>query len=108
MRTPGRVLLALVPLAAAIATVPVAWAIDWVACDESTSEACARQGLAHAQRVVASVGIVPALAFTVAFLTGRRRLAWAMLAAAVAVYVTWGLLADAAVHGWDDLRLVPS
>jgi hypothetical protein len=98
-----RVLLAAAPSAAAIACLPFAWAIDWLACENDTSEACARQGLAHAQQVVAWAGAVPALTFTIAYLTGRRRLAWLALAAAVAVYVTWGLLADAAVHGWDDV-----
>jgi hypothetical protein len=25
----------------------------------------------------------------------------------IAVYVAWALLLDAAVHGWDDLKLLP-
>jgi hypothetical protein len=103
MRPLARVVLAVVPSAAAVASVPFAWAIDWLACEENTSEACTRQGLADVQHAVAWVGLVPALAFTFAFLTGRRRLAMLALAAAVAVYVTWAVLADAAVHGWDDL-----
>jgi hypothetical protein len=102
-----RIGLALAPLAGAFATVPVAWAIDWLACEEETSEACTRQDLADSQHVLAWVGLVPALVFTLAFLTRRRRLAWPALAAAVAVYAAWALLADAAVHGWDDLVLVP-
>jgi hypothetical protein len=28
-----------------------------------------------------------------------------MLAVAAAVYVVWAVLADAAHHGWDDLKL---
>jgi hypothetical protein len=105
--TRARILLALVPPAAAVASVPVGWAIDWLACENDTSEACTRQALADAQHAVSLAGIVPAVVFAFAFLTGRRRLAWAALAAAVAVYIAWALLADAAVHGWDDLVLVP-
>jgi hypothetical protein len=36
----------------------------------------------------------------------RRALLWLGLGAAV--YVAWAILLDAAIHGWDDLKLFPS
>jgi hypothetical protein len=102
-----RFLLALAPVAGALATLPFAWAIDWLACENDTSEACARQDLASLQQVVAWIGLLPAVLFSVAFLWGRQRLAWIALALAVGAYAAWAVLADAAVHGWDDLMLFP-
>jgi hypothetical protein len=93
-------------LAAALWVVLLAGAIDWLACESEGSEACGRQNLARAQLYVAVAGLVPALLLVVDTWRGSRRaVAWLVLG--VAVYAVWGLLADAAVHGWDDLVLVP-
>ena len=96
----------IVLFAAALSTVPVAFAIDWVACENQGTPACERKDLAQAQFYVAIAGVVPALLLVVDTWRGRRR-AVAWFAFGLAVYVAWGLLADAAVHGWDDLLLVP-
>ena len=94
-------------LCAAGFAVLVAGAVDWLACENEGTPACSRQELASTQLTVALVGLVPAVALLVAVALRRRRLAWLTLALGVAVYLTWALLVDAAVHGWDDLRLVP-
>ena len=107
MRSGLRIIVALLPLAGALAALPLAWAIDWLACENDTSEACARQDLARLEHVVAWIGLAPAVAFAVGFATRRRRGARIALAATIATYAAWGLLADAAVHGWDDLVLLP-
>ena len=36
----------------------------------------------------------------------RRALVW--LGIGIAIYVAWAVLLDAAIHGWDDLKLLPS
>lgn len=101
------VLLALLLLGAAAAAFFVAGLIEWLACDVESSEACERHGLAQLQLTVATAAIAPSLALAVAVLTRKRRTALLGLAAAIAFDAAWAVLADAAVHGWDDLRLVP-
>jgi hypothetical protein len=92
-------------LAAALAVLP-ALAIDWLACENQGTPACERKELARAQLYVALAGLVPALLLAVDTWRGSRR-AFVWLALGLVVYAVWGLLADAAVHGWDDLVLVP-
>ena len=63
--------------------------------------------LASAQFTLAMVGLVPALVLVLAALLGKRRLAIAAVVVGVPLYLVWALLLDAAVHGWDDLKLLP-
>lgn len=107
LRGASRFVLGLAPPVAGIAALPFAGIINWLACESEGTEACGRKDLAELQYGVAWAGLVPALVFSVAFLTRRRRTSLAAFLVAVAVYAAWALLADAAVHGWDDLRLVP-
>jgi hypothetical protein len=81
--------------------------LDWLACESGPSEACDRKHLARLQLQVAVVGLAPVFAFAVAWIGGWRRVAVAMLVVAAWTYLTWALLADAAVHGWDDLKFFP-
>jgi hypothetical protein len=92
---------------AACVAVLAATAADWLACENEGTEACARQDLASTQQMVAVVGLVPAVVLVVAAALGKRRLALLALAVGVPLYLGWAVLLDAAVHGWDDLKLVP-
>jgi hypothetical protein len=85
----------------------VAGVVNWLACENEGSEACSRQGLACAQFIVATIGLVPALLLVVAAALPKRRLAVLALAVGVPVYLAWAFLTDAAIHGWDDLKLIP-
>jgi hypothetical protein len=85
----------------------VAGVVNWLACENEGTEACGRQDLAFAQFVLAIIGLVPALALVVAAALAKRRLAALALAVGVPLYLAWAVLMDAAVHGWDDLKLVP-
>jgi len=102
-----RGLLGVLIIGAAIAAVVLARLIDVFACESGASEACDRQALAEVQFAVACIGLIPALGLAVSVILGRRRMAWLLLAVAAATYAVWGVLADAAEHGWDDLKLVP-
>ena len=114
MITPGMklrqlfyVLASLGLLAAACFTVLPAGAWKWLACESEGSEACGRKALADAQFVVACIGIAPAMLLVWDTFRGNRRaLLW--LGAGLAVYAAWAVLLDAAIHGWDDLELLPS
>ena len=101
------VLLAPLLLGAAGAAFFVAGLIEWLACDVEGSEACERQGLAQLQLAVAAAAVAPSLAVAVALVARKRRTGILALVIAIVLYGTWALLADAAVHGWDDLKLVP-
>lgn len=105
-RVPG-VLAALAAFGAACFAVLVASVADWLACENEGTEACKRQDLASDQQVVAIIGLVPAVVLVVAAALGKRRLAALALVVGVPLYLTWAILLDAAVHGWDDLRLAP-
>lgn len=93
-----RVILAFLPLLGALATLPFAWAIDWVSCENDTSEACARQDVAGLEHAVAWAGLVPALAFMIAFLARRRLAARIALTLTLVAYASWAVLANSAVH----------
>jgi hypothetical protein len=100
------VLASLALLAAACFTLLPAGAWKWLACENEGSEACGRKALADAQFVVACVGIAPAMLLVWDTIRGNHRtLLWR--GAGLAVYVAWAVLLDAALHGWDDLKLVP-
>lgn len=94
-------------LAGACFTLLPAGAWKWLACENQGTPACERKPLADAQFVVACVGVAPAI-FLVWDTMRRSRRALVWLGIGIAVYVAWALLLDAAVHGWDDLKLLPS
>jgi hypothetical protein len=100
-------LVALVALGGACIAVFAANAVNWLACESAGSEACERQDLASTQLVVAAAGLVPAIVLVVAVARGNRRLTALALVVGVPLYLGWAILVDAAVHGWDDLALVP-
>jgi hypothetical protein len=71
------------------------------------SEACGCKPLADAQFVVACIGIAPAILLVWDTVRrSRRALLW--LAIRIGIHIAWALLLDAALHGWDDLKLLPS
>jgi hypothetical protein len=85
----------------------VAGVTNWLACENEGTPACARQELAFWQWVVSMVGFVPIVVLVLAAAFEKHRLARVALAVGVAVYIAWAVLLDAAVHGWDDLKLLP-
>ena len=85
----------------------VAAVVNWLACENEGSDACSRQELASEQFLLATIGLVPALLLVVAAALRKRRLAVLALTVGVPVYLAWAILMDAAIHGWDDLKLVP-
>jgi hypothetical protein len=101
------VLGALVLLGAAAFAFFVAGIVNWLACENEGTEACSREDLAFAQFILAAIDLVPALALAVAAALANRRMAALALAVGVPVYLAWAVLMDAAIHGWDDLKLVP-
>jgi hypothetical protein len=101
------VVIAVALLGGACLAVLVGATWNWLACENEGTEACRRQELASTQLTVAIVGIAPALALVVATALGRRWLAAVALALGLAIYIAWAVLLDAAIHGWDDLKLVP-
>lgn len=60
------------------------------------------------QLIVAMIGLAPA-GFMVYFsFTGASRKVMASLVIGLAIWAAWGVLNDAAVHGWDsDMVLMP-
>ena len=106
MRSRRLFVIALLAILAATASLPQAAATQWLACDSGPSEACGRQELADAQLAVAVAGFAP-LILLLWTSWRRHRFAWIWLAVGVGVYLTWAVLNDAAVHGWDDLRFFP-
>ena len=100
-------LAALVALGGACFAVMFATAVDWLACENEGTPACERQDLASTQQAVALIGLVPAIVLVVAGARGNRRLTVLALVVGLPLYVGWAILVDAAVHGWDDLTLVP-
>jgi hypothetical protein len=101
------VLGALALLAGAAFAFLVAAVVNWLACENEGTEACSRQDLASAQLLLAMIGLLPALVLVVATALSKRRIAVLALAVGVPVYLAWALLMDAAIHGWDDLKLMP-
>jgi hypothetical protein len=101
------VVVALALLGGALFAVLVGGVANWLACENEGTPACARQDLASAQYKLALIGLIPSSVLVLAALLGKRRLAIAAVVVGVPLYVVWALLLDAAVHGWDDLKLVP-
>jgi hypothetical protein len=100
-------LVALALLSGAVFGFLVAGVVNWLACENEGTPACSRQDLAFGQFILAIIGLVPALVLLVAAALRRKRLAALALAVGVPLYLAWAVLLDAAVHGWDDLKLVP-
>jgi hypothetical protein len=85
----------------------VAGVVNWLACENEGTPACSRQDLAFAQFILATIGLAPALVLVIAAALGKKRIAALALAVGVPLFLAWAFLMDAAIHGWDDLRLVP-
>ena len=100
-------LVALALLGGAVFAFLAAGVVNWLACENQGTPACARQDLAFGQFILAVIGLVPALVLLMAAALRKKRLAALALAAGVPLYLAWAVLLDAAVHGWDDLKLVP-
>ena len=81
--------------------------VNWLACENEGTPACGRQDLASAQFTLAMIGLVPALVLVAAAAPGKKRMAAVALLVGVPLYLAWAFLMDAAIHGWDDLKLVP-
>lgn len=58
-----------------------------------------------AQLAVAAVGLLPAGLFARALIRRNDSQAVVWLVLGIVVYVAWGVLNDAAVHGWANLRV---
>jgi hypothetical protein len=101
------VLAALALFGGACFAVLVGGVTSWLACENEGTPACARQDLASAQFAVATVGLLPSFILVVGALLGSRRLTIAAVMVGVPLYAAWAILLDAAVHGWDDLKLLP-
>jgi hypothetical protein len=63
---------------------------------------CTTRGLVTAQLVLALLGLVPAVILLLAVALHYRRVAVTALIVGVLIYGAWGLLNDAAVHGWSN------
>jgi hypothetical protein len=100
-------LIALALLSSAVFALLVAGAVNWLACENEGTPACARQNLAFGQYILAMIGLAPALVLVVAAAVQKKCVAALALAVGLPLYLVWALLLDAAVHGWDDLRLLP-
>lgn len=59
-----------------------------------------------AQLVIGLAGVIPAGLMLLLCWRGRLTAAARWFWVAVAFYVAWAFTADAAVHGWDNLRLL--
>ncbi len=86
---------------ALVATLPAIF-LAWLTKVNICGPNC-HDGLINVQFIAALIGVVPAGVFLFAATTGRRRLAVLALVIGVFAYASWGLLNDAAVHGWNDL-----
>lgn len=58
-----------------------------------------------AQMAVAAAGLVPVAVLARLIVRGFRRSAFVAGAVAVLVYLAWGVLNDASVHGWGHLKV---
>jgi hypothetical protein len=101
------VLVALALFGGAAFAVLVGHTAHWLACENEGTPTCARQDLAWATFVLAIVGLIPSFVLVLAALLAKRRLAVAAVVVGAPLYLAWAILLDAAVHGWDDLRLIP-
>jgi hypothetical protein len=68
-------------------------------------ESTCRDGLMTTQLIVAVLGLFPVGALLYAALRNRSRLALLSFGAGVVTYLAWGILNDAAVHGWHHMKV---
>lgn len=61
--------------------------------------------LLDAQLIVGVAGLIPVAFLGYAIMKKLRRATIALLIVSVATYLAWGLLNDAAVHGWNHLAV---
>lgn len=81
----------------------------WGACREGNFPSCMHGDPSFElvfQAVLASVGFAVALLMLRFTKRGSYRLAAAALVLGLLLFAAWGLFLDAAVHGWDGLKLV--
>ncbi len=64
-----------------------------------------QQGLVTLQIVIAVLGLLPAWTLVWAVVRSRWKLSATLLLVTAMVYLAWGVLNDAAVHGWGDLKV---
>ena len=83
----------------------IALATSWAICDEVPASACETRSPLTAQLVVAVAGLVPVglLIRAIWRLRGAQVAVWFIVAAVT--YLLWGVLNDAAVHGWGNLKV---
>jgi hypothetical protein len=80
--------------------------ITWgVACDVPGTEACQRQGLARTQFLVSLVVLLSAGITSICLWRGRFGAGAVALVLGLVSFAGWGLLNDAAIHGWDNLKV---
>jgi hypothetical protein len=104
----GLVVLGALAIPASLVALLVAYLVDGYACDTEGSAACARQSLASLQFWVAIAGVGLVTGFFICAVRRKVTLAWLLLGCSVLFYVGWGILNDAAVHGWgSDMALNP-
>jgi hypothetical protein len=100
-RRPLHPIIILGSLLALLATLPAVF-IAWLTKTASCEPQC-HSGLSKVQFIIAVVGVLPVATLLYASLTARRRLVAVSLVLGIFVYALWGLLNDAAVHGWGNL-----
>lgn len=82
-------------------------AVVLAAATEGLCENCTDKSQERLQLVVAFIGLIPVTMLLVAALRAKARSAQIWAAISVVVYIIWAVLNDAAVHGWDNLVLLP-
>jgi hypothetical protein len=87
---------------AALFAVLAAFVTRQLICFGDAGTSC-RLALMGVQLAVAVGGLVPAAMMVRAAVRGQRRAMLAWLATAAVIYLGWGVLNDAAVHGWNNL-----
>jgi hypothetical protein len=96
------VVAAIVLFAASGLAVVLAWVTRALEDDES---GLPHPGVGTAQLVVALLGLVPVALLVLAMARHRATQARVWFVVAIATYLCWGILNDAAVHGWHHLKV---
>ena len=100
---PVRMMIATIAVVAAGVTAVLAWATNAIG---SGNELGSHETpLLVAQLVVAVIGLIAAGLFARALSLRADRLAAAWLIAGLLLFLVWGVLNDAAVHGWANLKV---
>jgi hypothetical protein len=100
--------LAIVPavlgLIGAAAAVLLALLTKSLICHGDSDTSC-RTGLMNIQLLVALAGLIPLVAMLRASIQRKTMLAFGLFFIAILIYAAWAVLNDAAVHGWDNLKI---